>query len=76
MNVNISNLNKESSVVDMNINFTTSAVDINVNMENTFNLIASDKISAFAKCYLCICNNDNACHQSCFFLKMKIREQV
>ena len=51
MNININNLNMESSFVDMNINVTTSAVDINVNMEKTvdFNFIGSDKISTFAK---------------------------
>ena len=51
MNINISNLNMESSFVDMNINVTTNAVDINVNKEKAvdFNLIGSDKMSAFAK---------------------------
>ena len=63
----------------MNINVTTSAVDINVNTEKTidFNLIGSDKISASAKMIsVYMNNNDNACHQSCFFLKMKTREKV
>ena len=50
MNENVSNLKMESSFVDMNINVTTSAVDINENLEKTvdFNLIGSDKDSAFA----------------------------